>query len=143
MRDIEDLGSAFLVKVQDTNNYKSRSFAILRKFYLEICRKYIGKFSTIICRPKNVSRHCLSIKKNICNPYFIVIHHDYRLDYERYFLDSKFQNLKLFCHFYHDCSNFVHSCRIFGISELQQFTLIVKMTRIESGVTIPKGLFTT
>jgi hypothetical protein len=34
MGDIEDLGSAILVKVQDTN-YKSRSFTILRKFYLE------------------------------------------------------------------------------------------------------------
>jgi hypothetical protein len=29
MGDIEDLGSAFLVKVQDTKNYKSRSFTIL------------------------------------------------------------------------------------------------------------------
>jgi hypothetical protein len=26
--------------------------------------------------------------------------HDYRLDYERYFLGGKFQNSKLFCHFY-------------------------------------------
>jgi hypothetical protein len=28
--------------IQDTKNYKSRSFTILGKFYLEICRKYIG-----------------------------------------------------------------------------------------------------
>jgi hypothetical protein len=28
-------------------------------------------------------------------------HHDYRLDYERYLLGGKFQNSKLFCHFYH------------------------------------------
>jgi hypothetical protein len=28
-------------------------------------------------------------------------HHDYRLDYERYFLGGKFQNSKLFCHFYY------------------------------------------
>jgi hypothetical protein len=55
------------------------------------------------------------------------------LDYKRYFLGGKFQNSKLFCHFYyterlpqviyvrllHDCSNFVYSCRFFGISELQ------------------------
>jgi hypothetical protein len=27
-------------------------------------------------------------------------HHDYRLDYECYFLGGKFQNSKLFCHFY-------------------------------------------
>jgi hypothetical protein len=36
MGDIEDLGSAILVKVQDTKNYKSRSFTILGKFYLKI-----------------------------------------------------------------------------------------------------------
>jgi hypothetical protein len=36
----------------------------------------------------------------------------------------------------------INSIRIFGISRLQQFKLIVKMTRLESGVTIPKGLFT-
>jgi hypothetical protein len=42
MKDIEDLGSAILVKVRDTKNYKSRSFIILGKFYLEICTKYIG-----------------------------------------------------------------------------------------------------
>jgi hypothetical protein len=42
IRDIEDLGSAIVVKVQDTKNYKSRSFTILGKFYVEICRKYIG-----------------------------------------------------------------------------------------------------
>jgi hypothetical protein len=40
MRDIEDLGSAIVVKVQDTKNYKSRSFTILGKFYVE-SRKYI------------------------------------------------------------------------------------------------------
>jgi hypothetical protein len=28
-------------------------------------------------------------------------HHDYRLDYKRYFLGGKFQNSKLFCHFYY------------------------------------------
>jgi hypothetical protein len=29
-------------------------------------------------------------------------HHDYRLDYyERYFLGGKFQNSKLFCHFFY------------------------------------------
>jgi hypothetical protein len=32
MGDIEDLGYAILVKVQDTKNYKSRSFTILGKF---------------------------------------------------------------------------------------------------------------
>jgi hypothetical protein len=42
IRDIVDSGSAILVKVQDTKNYKSRSFSILGKFYLEICKKYIG-----------------------------------------------------------------------------------------------------
>jgi hypothetical protein len=60
---------------------------------------------------------------------------------QNYFVISTTQNVYLRLSMY-DCSNFVHSCRIFGISELKQFKLIVKMTRIESGVTIPKGLFT-
>jgi hypothetical protein len=42
MRDVEDLGYTIVVKVQDTKNYKLRSFTILGKFYVEICRKYIG-----------------------------------------------------------------------------------------------------
>jgi hypothetical protein len=58
-----------------------------------------------------------------------------------YFVISTTQNVYLRLSMY-DCSNFVHSCWIFGISEFKQFKLIVKMTRIESGVTIPKGLFT-
>jgi hypothetical protein len=37
MGDIVDLGYAILVKVQDIKKYKSLSFTILRKFYLEIC----------------------------------------------------------------------------------------------------------
>jgi hypothetical protein len=42
-----------------------------------------------------------------------------------------------------DSSNFVHSCREFlEYLSFKQFKLIVKLTRIESGVTIPKGLFT-
>jgi hypothetical protein len=48
MRYIEDLGSAVVVKVQGTKNYKSRSFTILGKFYVEICRKYIGRMDSII-----------------------------------------------------------------------------------------------
>jgi hypothetical protein len=38
-----------------------------------------------------------------CFPFFFHVHchHDYRLDYERYFLGGKFQNSKLFCHFYY------------------------------------------
>jgi hypothetical protein len=43
MKDIEDLGSAILLKVQDTKNYKSQSSTILVNFYLEICRKYIHR----------------------------------------------------------------------------------------------------
>jgi hypothetical protein len=35
MGDIEDLGFAVL-KDQNTNNYKSRSFTILRKFYFNV-----------------------------------------------------------------------------------------------------------
>jgi hypothetical protein len=64
---------------------------------------------------------------------------------QNYFVISTTQNVYRRLSMY-DCSKFVHSCRIFGISELQtcfkQFKLIVKLTRFESGVTIPKGLFT-
>jgi hypothetical protein len=49
----------------------------------------------------------------------------------------------------YDCFNFVHSCRNFGKSQLQTVlidwqnnNIHVKMTRIESGVTVPKNLFT-
>jgi hypothetical protein len=75
------------------------------------------------------------------------------LIYERYFLGDKFQNSKLFCHFYYTerlpqviiCMIalilFIH-VEFLEYLSFKQFKLIVKMTRIESGVTIPKGLFT-
>jgi preprotein translocase subunit SecE len=93
-------------------------------------------------------------KKQNCNPYFIVIMITVLImnvicwvvnfKTQNYFVISTTQNVYLRLSMY-DCSNFVHSCRIFGISELlssKQFKLIVKMTRIESRVTIAKGLFT-
>jgi hypothetical protein len=71
---------------------------VLGEYYsLTICyyvhMYYAGQkiLAVIVCQFK---------KKKICNPYFID-HHDYRLDYERYFLGGKFQNSKLFCHFYY------------------------------------------
>jgi preprotein translocase subunit SecE len=86
-----------------------------------------------------------------CNPYFIVIMITVLImnvifwvvnfKTQNYFVISTTQNVYLRLSMY-DCSNFVYSCRIFGRSELKQFKLIVKMTRIQSGVTIPKGLFT-
>jgi hypothetical protein len=48
MRDIEDWGSAIVVKVQDTQNYKSRSFTILGKFYVEICRNTSDRLDSIV-----------------------------------------------------------------------------------------------
>jgi hypothetical protein len=63
---------------------------------------------------------------------------------QNYFVISTTQNVYLRLSMY-DCSNFVYSCHIHvGFLEylsFKQFKLIVKMTRIESGVTIPKGLF--
>jgi hypothetical protein len=41
---------------------------------------------------------CQFKKKNVIRT--LLYHHDYRLDYERYFWGGKFQNSKLFCHFY-------------------------------------------
>jgi preprotein translocase subunit SecE len=90
----------------------------------------------------------------MCNPYFIVIMITVLImnvifwvvnfKTQNYFVISTTQIVYLRLSMY-DCSNFVYSCRIFRFLEylsFKQFKLIVKMTRIESGVTIPKGLFT-
>jgi hypothetical protein len=86
--------------------------------------------NSVLCRPKNFGRHCLSIqkKKKNCNPYFIVIMITVLImnvifwvvnfKIQNYFVISITQDVYLRLSMY-DCSNFVHSCRIFGISELQ------------------------
>jgi hypothetical protein len=83
---------------------------------------------SVLCRPQNFGRHCLSIQKKNCNPYFIVIMITVLImnvifwvvnfKTQNYFVISTTQNVYLRLSMY-DCSNFVHSCRIFGISELQ------------------------
>jgi hypothetical protein len=101
----------------------------------------------------NLGRHCLSIQKKIVIR--ALLSSLYRLDYERYFLGGKFLNSKLFCYFYYKLQGtftsgylctialilFIHVGFLEYLS-FKQFKLIVKMTRIESGVMIPKGLFT-
>jgi hypothetical protein len=83
----------------------------------------------------------------------IYCHHDYRHDYERNFLGGKFQNSKIILSFLlHRTFTSGYLCTIalilfiqvgfLGYLSFKQFKLIVKITRIESGVTIPKGLFT-
>jgi hypothetical protein len=67
-------------------------------------------------------------KKKNCNPYFIVImitvlimniiFWAVNFKIQNYFVISTTQNVYLRLSMY-DCSNFVHSCRISGISELQ------------------------
>jgi hypothetical protein len=67
-------------------------------------------------------------KKKNCNPYFIVIMITVLImnvifwvvnfKTQNYFIISTTQNVYLTLSMY-DCSNFVHSYRIFGISELQ------------------------
>jgi hypothetical protein len=67
-------------------------------------------------------------KKKICNPYFIVImiavlimnviFWVVNFKTQNYFVISTTQNVYLRLSIY-DCSNFVYSSRIFGISELQ------------------------
>jgi hypothetical protein len=69
-----------------------------------------------------------SKKKKNCNPYFIVIMITVLImnvifwvvnfKTQNYFVISTTHNVSLRLSMY-DCSNFVHSCRIFGISELQ------------------------
>jgi preprotein translocase subunit SecE len=103
----------------------------------------------VLCRPKNFGRHCLSIQKN-CNPYFIVIMITVLImnvifwvvnfKTQNYFVISTTQNVYL------RLSTialilFIHVGFLEYLS-FKQFKLIVEMTRIESGVTIPKGLFT-
>jgi hypothetical protein len=96
----------------------------------------------VLCRPKNFGRHCLSIQKKNCNPYFIVI-----------MITVLISKLKIILSFLlHRTFTSGYLCTIalilfihVGFLEylsFKQFKLIVKMTRIESGVTIPKGLFT-
>jgi hypothetical protein len=82
----------------------------------------------VLCRPKNFGRHCLSIQKKNCNRYFIVIMITILITNvifwvvnfktQNYFVISTTQNVYLRLSMY-NCSNFVYSCRIFGISELQ------------------------
>jgi hypothetical protein len=76
MRDIEDLGSAFVVKVQDTKNFKSRSFTILGKFYVEICQKS-PSLSTSTAFRSSISglstKRDTSTLNDICNILFYVM----------------------------------------------------------------------
>jgi hypothetical protein len=58
---------------------------------------------------------------------------DCRLDYERYFVGGYLCTIALIL--------FIHVGFLEYLS-FKQFKLIVKMTRIETGVTIPEGLFT-
>jgi hypothetical protein len=97
-----------------------------------------------ICRPKFIVRHStmpakkfwpsLSVnsKKKNCNPYFIVIMITVLImnvifwvvnfKTQKYFVISTTQKVCLRLSRY-DCSNFVHLCRIFGISELQTVSI--------------------
>jgi hypothetical protein len=101
---------------------------------------------------------CHFKKKKKCKPYFIVIMIIVLIIIGTFWVVN-FKTRNYFVIFYYtdvylrlsmyDCSNFVHSCRIFGISELytvqidcQNNNMHVKMTRIESRVTVPNGLFT-
>jgi hypothetical protein len=89
--------------------------------YLLYSRYYAGQkiLAVIVCQFK---------KKKNCNPYFIVIMITVLImnvilwvvnfKTQNYFVISTTQNVYLRLSMY-DCSNFVHSCRIFGISELQ------------------------
>jgi hypothetical protein len=83
-------------------------------------RYYAGQkiLAVIVCQ----------FKKKICNPYFIVIMITVLImnvifwvvnfKTQNYFVISTTQNVYLRLSMY-DSSNFVHSCRIFGMSELQ------------------------
>jgi preprotein translocase subunit SecE len=110
-------------------------------------------YRVVLCRPKNFGRHCLSIKKKKknCNPYFIVIMITV-LIMKVIFWVVNFKIKIILSFLLHRMFTSGYLCTIalilfihVGFLEylsFKQFKLIVKMTRIESGVTIPKGLFT-
>jgi hypothetical protein len=110
-------------------------------------------YRVVLCRPKNFGRHCLSIqkKKKNCNPYFIVIMITV-LIMKVIFWVVNFKIKIILSFLLHRMFTSGYLCTIalilfihVGFLEylsFKQFKLIVKMTRIESGVTIPKGLFT-
>jgi hypothetical protein len=83
----------------------------------------IGRNSLYYAGQKFWPSLSVNSKKN-CNPYFIVvlimnvIFWVVNFKTQNYFVISTTQNVYLRLSMY-DCSNFVHSCRIFGISELQ------------------------
>jgi hypothetical protein len=102
-----------------------------KSYFLEKKKYVIKKLSKFVLwrTTKNFGRHCLSIKKKYnCNPYFIVIMITVLImnvifwvvnfKTQNYFVISTTQKVYLRLSMY-DCSNFVHSYRIFGISELQ------------------------
>jgi hypothetical protein len=58
----------YFLRVEFSDFYVNQSLAGQTIPYLS------SKTLHVLCQPKNVGRHCLSIqKKNNCNPYFIVI----------------------------------------------------------------------
>jgi integrase len=58
--DVEDMWSAILVKVRDTQNCKL-SFTILGEFYLEICRKHIS-----VRKDKGINRFLVKYYNRKC-----------------------------------------------------------------------------
>jgi hypothetical protein len=104
---------------------------------------------------ENFGRHCLSIQKKNCNPYFIVIMITV-LIMNVIFWVVNFKTQNYFVISIHRTFTSGYLCTIALILfihvgflkylSFKQFKLIVKpevkLTRIESAVTIPKGLFT-
>jgi hypothetical protein len=117
---------------------------INRKTLRRLCKYHAGQkiLPVIVCQLKK--------KKKISS--VLYCHHDYRLDYERYFLGGKSKLNITLSFILHRTFTSGYLCTIVlilfihvGFVEylsFKQFKLIVKMTRIERGVTIPKGLFT-
>jgi hypothetical protein len=113
--------SQFSVANQNGKTGRRPSSRKLLAYFFCIRLYYAGQkiLAVIVCQFK---------KKKICNPYFIVIMITVLImnvifwvvnfKTQNYFVISTTQNVYLRLSMY-DCSNFVYSCRIFGISELE------------------------
>jgi hypothetical protein len=92
MRDVEDLGSAIVVKVQDTKNYKSQSFTILGKGKEKQISEFMCDFFFVI-RLKIINSILYNERITMVIIHEVNNNHYTRVVYILYFIHD-------FCHFH-------------------------------------------
>jgi hypothetical protein len=119
---LNDNVNQFKVGLESGKGYftKVKTMTLMFHFFARNSTYYAGQkiLAVIVCQ----------FKKKMCNPYFIVIIFTVLImnvifwvvnfKTQNYFVISTTQNVYLRLSMYY-CSNFVYSCRTFGISELQ------------------------